>query len=143
MKDRLEHLQERMLSVLDSVGSLSDIREFEMRQLGRKSELNMLLKGLGALSAEDRKEVGQKANEVKQRIAEAIAEKKAELEAASADALAEEEWIDTTVPGVRPRKGIFISLRKRSMRLKGSSAVSVFRACGIRKWSGIDMRSDR
>lgn len=105
MKDKLEHLQERILSALDSVGSFSDIQEFEMRQLGRKSELNMLLKGLGALSPEKRKEAGQKANEVKRGISKAIAEKRVELEAASAGVLAEEEWIDTTVPGTRPPEG--------------------------------------
>lgn len=105
MKDKLEHLQKQILSALDSVGSLSDIQEFEIRQLGRKSELNMLLKGLGTLSPEERKEVGQKANEVKVDIAEAISERKAMLEFTTAGAIAEEEWIDTTVPGARPPEG--------------------------------------
>ena len=105
MKDKLEHVQKQILSALDSVESLSDIQEFEIRQLGRKSELNMLLKGLGALSPEDRKEAGQKANEVKADIAKAIAEKKAMLEFTTAGALAEVEWIDTTVPGTRPPEG--------------------------------------
>ncbi|MEY4744772.1 MAG: hypothetical protein RL272_717 [Candidatus Parcubacteria bacterium] len=105
MREKLEQLAKAMTDELASLKSLDELEIFEVERLGRKSEFNGLLKGLGGLSPEERKTVGARANELKRDIQAAFDKRKAELEASSAGALAEDEWIDVTVPGTRPPKG--------------------------------------
>ncbi|HTM68993.1 MAG TPA: phenylalanine--tRNA ligase subunit alpha [Candidatus Binatia bacterium] len=105
MREKLEQLAEEMTGELAGIKDLGSLESFEVEKLGRKSEFNALLKGLGALSPEERKTVGMRANELKGKIQAALEAKKAELSSAAAGALAETEWIDVTVPGIRPPRG--------------------------------------
>lgn len=105
MVEKLQELQQKILASLAEVKSAKDLEAFEIEHLGRKSEFNSLLKGLGELSPEERKTVGQKANELKSQIMAALAEKRTVLESSSASELADEEWIDVTEPGIRPPEG--------------------------------------
>jgi len=76
--------------------SLVDLR---VHYLGKKGVLTESLKNLGQLSAEERPLMGQKVNEAKEAISEAINQKMAALEAkALADKLASEA-VDVTLPG--------------------------------------------
>jgi len=75
-----------------------DIEAARVRFLGKKGELTAVLRGMGALTAEERPIVGQLANEVRAHIEAKIAEaQKASAEAAMAKKLKEEK-IDVTVP---------------------------------------------
>ncbi|MDA0352006.1 MAG: phenylalanine--tRNA ligase subunit alpha [Chloroflexi bacterium] len=68
--------------------------------LGRNGALTGILRGIGALDAEQRKAVGQAANTVKQQLEAALETRQLQLRAA---ALAGAEPIDVTLPG-RPRR---------------------------------------
>jgi phenylalanyl-tRNA synthetase alpha chain len=103
--DQLVSLQEKILADLRAVKTLKELEDFEVTHLGRKSEFSTLLKGLGELPAEERKNAGQRSNEIKRAIEAAVAARKTELSSAAAGALADSDWIDTTVPGVRPPEG--------------------------------------
>lgn len=73
---------------------ISDIESLRHRFLGRKSELNEILKSVGSLSIEEKKTVGRVANLARKSIEEAIAEKEKELSGKSSV-----EEIDITAPG--------------------------------------------
>lgn len=105
MKEKLEQLAKALEAELAGVTTLEALAAFEIEKLGRKSEFNTLLKGLGALTPEERKTVGSLANGLKQGIQAAFDAKKAALESSSAGALADAERIDVTVPGTRPPQG--------------------------------------
>lgn len=105
LAEQLTQLKSKILEDLAGVKTLGDLENFEMMHLGRKSEFSTLLKGLGSLPPEERKEAGQKANEVKREVEGAVANRKKELSSAAAGSLADDEWIDTTVPGTRPPEG--------------------------------------
>ncbi|MEY4723397.1 MAG: hypothetical protein RLZZ324_910 [Candidatus Parcubacteria bacterium] len=105
MRDQLEKLAKDMLSALGGVKTLAELEVFEVERLGRKGEFNSLLKGLGALAAEERAATGARANELKQEVLVALTARRAELENASAGALADTEWLDVTAPGVKPPEG--------------------------------------
>ena len=105
MKEQLEQLAKEILRALDEVHTLADIETFATERLGRKSEFNTVLKGLGALAADERAAVGAHANVLKQQIAAALATKRAALESVSLGALAESDRVDVTVPGTRPVEG--------------------------------------
>jgi phenylalanyl-tRNA synthetase alpha chain len=105
MRDKLDSIKKKILDALDAVSSLDALEAFENEHLSRKSELNVILKGLGALSAEERKDVGMHANTIKQELDAAVAQKRSALASAARGALGTTEWIDVTLPGVRPPEG--------------------------------------
>ncbi|MEE1357355.1 MAG: phenylalanine--tRNA ligase subunit alpha [Clostridia bacterium] len=96
MKETLEKIREEADRVLSAADC--DIEAARVRFLGKKGELTAVLRGMGALSPEERPIVGQLANEVRAYIEEKIGEaQKAHAEAALSKKLKEEK-IDVTVP---------------------------------------------
>ncbi|WP_290700720.1 phenylalanine--tRNA ligase subunit alpha [Amphritea sp.] len=79
--------------------SAQDLDQVRVQYLGKKGHLTQLLKGLGALSAEERPQAGAKINEAKQALQEVLNVLKANLESAALEAKLAEETIDVTLPG--------------------------------------------
>lgn len=78
----------------------------KVRFLGRKGgELTELLKSLKDLPLEDRKELGPKANALKERFDAGLAAAKARLEDAADAAALAKDAIDLTLPAIRPPRG--------------------------------------
>jgi phenylalanyl-tRNA synthetase alpha chain len=105
MKEQLEQLAASLKEGIAAAADLRALEAFEVEKMGRKSEFNVLMKGLGALPAEERAAAGGLANKLKQDVQAAFDAKKSELDAKSVGALADNEWIDVTVPGTRPPQG--------------------------------------
>lgn len=79
--------------------SAQDLDLVRVQYLGKKGHLTQLLKGLGALSPEERPQAGAKINEAKQALQEVLNVLKANLESAALEAKLAEETIDVTLPG--------------------------------------------
>ena len=79
--------------------STQDLDQVRVQYLGKKGHLTQLLKGLGALSAEERPQAGAKINEAKQALQEVLNSRKQNLESAALEAKLAEETIDITLPG--------------------------------------------
>ena len=95
MKEKLNGILNEALS---AIAAGEDLEQIRVRYLGKKGELTAVLRGMGALSPEERPIVGQMANEVRAKIEEAIADaskvaKQKELEKKLAA-----EKIDVTMP---------------------------------------------
>lgn len=99
MKQKLEEIRVSAKECIESCNALTEIEEIRIRFLGKKGELTAVLRGMGALSAEERPIVGALANEVRADITDAIDSKKAMLEAAESEKKLKEETIDVTMPG--------------------------------------------
>lgn len=94
--DKLSQEAEGAIAQAEDLRALDDIR---VKYLGKKGSITEQLKSLGKLPMEERREAGQKINEVKQRVAGLIDARKDVLaEAALAEKLASEK-IDVTLPG--------------------------------------------
>jgi len=102
MKGKLTELKGRILAEVAAAGNPEELDRVETELLGRKSEFSALMKGLGGLSDEERKEMGQLANEAKREIMDAVAKRREGLKDAAYGALAESDRIDVTVPGTEP-----------------------------------------
>jgi phenylalanyl-tRNA synthetase alpha chain len=76
--------------------ALDDVR---VRFLGKKGALTGLLKQLGQLPPEQRREAGQAVNRSKQSLESAIAERQAELEKSALASRLAAESVDVTLPG--------------------------------------------
>ncbi len=84
---------------------MSVLDDLRVDYLGKKGKLTGLLKGLGALSNEERPAAGAKINEVKQALQLQINDKKSALESAELDAKLAGETIDISLPGRREEVG--------------------------------------
>ena len=95
MKEKLNGI---LNEALTAIAAGEDLEQIRVRYLGKKGELTAVLRGMGALSPEERPIVGQMANEVRAKIEEALAAasglaKQRELEKKLAN-----EKIDVTMP---------------------------------------------
>ena len=79
MRTQLEQIKESALRELAQCGDLKALEALRVGYLGKKGQLTAILKQMGKLSAEERPVVGQIANEVRQALEAAIAEKQEAL----------------------------------------------------------------
>lgn len=86
----------KSISAVDNLEALDQIR---VQYLGKKGELTALLKQLGQLPPEQRREAGQSINTAKQVVSLALEDRKAILEAERLNKKLAAEQIDVTLPG--------------------------------------------
>ena len=98
-EQQLESLQSQALSAINVAADLGSLDQLRVQYLGKKGELTALLKGLGALPAEERSAAGAKINQAKQRVQQAIEAQKIALENAALAARLAEESIDVSLDG--------------------------------------------
>ena len=103
MKEKLQALRAKALDELSAITSSDDLskalEEFKVKYLGKKSELVAVMKGMGALSPEERPIMGQLANEVRGDIEAAFSEAREKAQKADLERKLIEETIDVTLPG--------------------------------------------
>ena len=105
MLNQLEALEREALAEIAGTDDLKSLDAARVKYLGRKGRVTDILRGLGQATPEERPALGQKANEVKQAIADAIDARHAQVESAETSARAERETADLSLPGRRPRQG--------------------------------------
>ncbi|MCI5676678.1 MAG: phenylalanine--tRNA ligase subunit alpha [Clostridia bacterium] len=103
MEELLEKI--KAAALLELARSDADLESLRVRFLGKKGELTAVLRGMGALSAEERPRMGQLANDVRAAIEAAIAVRGAELKERMLQKRLTEEKLDVTMPGEAPRMG--------------------------------------
>jgi len=101
MLDKLNELQEKIKSALETAKDTADIEDLRVKILGRKGEMTQILKNLGTLAQEERKEMGKRANEVRDWVTSKIEETRTKLETASQAQALINETMDITLPGKR------------------------------------------
>ena len=101
------------------------LEAIELDVLGKKGRLTAVLRGIGALPAEDRPRVGAVANVVRGAIEAALAERGARPpRRASSRRASRAEAVDVTTPGRPIRRGASTRSSRRSARSPRSSASS-------------------
>ena len=113
MQERLKVILEESKAQLEKATSLQEADETRVKVLGKKGALTEILKSMGKLSPEERKELGQAANQVRAEIEELLAEKIAELKEKEKQAKFAAEVIDVTEPGKVNKLGNKLRLVKR------------------------------
>lgn len=103
MKEQIEQIGSKGKETLAAIKTMAELEAWEVAYLGRKSELNNLLKGLKDLSPEEKKLVGPLANTTKQELTALFETTKRDLLEKSIDW--EAEAIDVTAPGIPVQAG--------------------------------------
>ncbi len=101
MKSQLQSILEDTKASLERVNTSSDIESVRVKYLGKKSPLTEILRTMGQLSADERKELGKYANSIRDEIENLILHKTTQIKQAEKEVKLREEVIDVTEPSVQ------------------------------------------
>lgn len=99
MKERLLALKEEALQELERVETAQQLNDLRVKYLGKKGPLTEILRGMGALSAEERPVIGQVANDVRAAIETIVEAQQNRFAQAETENRLSAETIDVTLPG--------------------------------------------
>jgi phenylalanyl-tRNA synthetase alpha chain len=95
----LRGLADKALADISAAADPAALDQMQIQYLGKKGELTAVLRGIGALPADDRPRVGAVANEVGERVKAALAERSSVLRVEVQTRRLASEKADVTLPG--------------------------------------------
>lgn len=101
MLDKLERLQSEVVISISQASTEKEISEIRLKYLGKKGSITQVLKSLGTLPESERREVGQRANQLKESTEAKIEETLLQIQERERREALEREKIDVTLPGRR------------------------------------------
>ena len=101
----LEDLRSEAMAQAAAAPDSAALEALEIELLGKRGRLTAVLRGIGALPAEDRPRVGAVANTVREGIEAAIRDRGKSLRGGELDARLARERVDVTTPGRPIRRG--------------------------------------
>ena len=101
----LEDLRSEALAQAAAAPDSAALEALEVELLGKKGRLTGVLRGIGALPADDRPRVGAVANAIREAIEAALRERGAALRGGELEARLARESLDVTTPGRPIRRG--------------------------------------
>lgn len=105
MQEQNAEIRKRALADIEEASTPQEIEEVRVKYLGKKGEVTTLLKDLGKLPKEMKKEMGKSINMLKQEVDGLIKEKKIEIAEAEKARKLETETIDVTEPAPEMKLG--------------------------------------
>jgi phenylalanyl-tRNA synthetase alpha chain len=103
--DEIAELERQAAEAFRAAGTTSELRELDIKFLGKSGLVTGLMRGIGKLSADERPAFGAAVNEAKGRLQSLLDERTAALRSAELAVQFENERIDPTLPGRTPRAG--------------------------------------
>ncbi len=137
MEKELEILKQDMLKALAEAHELTDVNNIRVFFLGKKGKLTGILRGMGALTPEERPRIGQIVNAVRQDIEAKLEEKIASIREADLAAKLASEQIDITLPGRKPAVG-----HKHPLTLTMTKIKNIFMNMGFDILEGPEIEQD-
>lgn len=102
---QLEEVVGQARAEIEGVSDIAALDEIRVKYLGKKGFFTEQMKGLGALSAEERPTAGAVINQAKQQVQDALNERREALEIAVLNQKLAAETIDVSLPGRRIENG--------------------------------------
>ena len=137
MKDKLNKIEEAALQSAAVAASEAELQQVRARYLGRKGEITAVMKGMGQLSPEERPLAGALANEVKDRLEAAFAERQEGLRLELMQQKLANERLDVTLPGRTRGRGY-----KHPITQVTEEIVTIFAALGFGVAEGPEIERD-
>lgn len=101
MKEELDRLQNEVVISLSQASTEKEISDIRIKYLGKKGSITQVLKSLGRLPESERRETGQRANQLKENTETRIEEALSQIRDKDRREALEREKIDVTLPGRR------------------------------------------
>jgi len=105
MEEELSRIREKAISAISASPLPEKLNEIRVDVLGKKGSLTSLLKSLKDLTPEERPKAGQKINDVRKEIEEALAAAQNKAQRAAMDSRLANETIDVTLPAKHQKRG--------------------------------------
>ena len=105
MKEQIENMKQKAMEQIAKSENAQALNDVRVQYLGKKGELTAVLRGMGALSAEERPIIGSLVNVVKEELETRIKEKEAQFAKEELERRLKEEKIDVTLPSSKIRRG--------------------------------------
>ena len=105
MKEQINQIKQNALEEISQTEELKTLNDVKVKYLGKKGELTSVLRGMGALTPEERPVIGSLVNEVREEIEKALNEKEEKFKEAELQEKLEKETIDITLPGTKIKRG--------------------------------------
>lgn len=135
--ENLSSITQEALQLIERASDLDTIEQVRVDFLGKKGHLTAQLKSLGQLSAEERPEAGAKINAAKEQVVQALAEKKAQLEASRIAEQLAAQSVDVTQPGRQADLGGLHPVSRTLDRI-----VAIFSGAGYSVEEGPEIEDD-
>ena len=133
----LSQLQADLTDQIAAAPDAAALEAIRVAALGKSGSVSALLKTLGSMSPDERKEKGPAINQLRDAVAAAIAGRKAALETAELDARLARESLDLTLPAPPRRKG---SVHPTMQTM--DEMVAIFAEMGFAVAEGPDIEDD-
>lgn len=135
MKEKLDSIREIGLKKLESAGSLRELEEVYKELTGKKSELTEILKNMGTLTVELKKEIGIKTTEIKNLFESKFREVETKI---IENQSVLDSPIDLSVPGVKVSDGVMHPITEMCNDLN-----EAFLSLGFEVFSENDISSEK
>ena len=132
-----DKLKNEVLIEIKEANSLDDLENLRVQVLGKKGSITSLMKQLGSLEPDKRREAGQILNSLQKNIIESIDNKKSSLEETYLNEKLKNEALDITLP-TRPENIGRIHPLSKTM----DEVISIFAQMGFTVAEGPDIESD-
>jgi phenylalanyl-tRNA synthetase alpha chain len=137
VKEELESLQKEICASLSQVSTEKELSEIRVRVLGRKGSLTQLLKRLGTLPEAERREIGKRANQIKEDLEKRVEETLLQIQELERREALEREKIDVTLPGRRIPVG-----KKHPLTQTLDEIIDIFSRLGFEVVEGPEVELD-
>jgi len=105
MKKQIEQIKQTSILEIENANDMQTLNEIRVKYLGKKGELTAVLRGMGALSAEERPVIGSLVNVVRDELETKIKEKEENFKNEALAKKLESEKIDITLPSTKIKRG--------------------------------------
>jgi phenylalanyl-tRNA synthetase alpha chain len=137
VKQQLDELEVQSDAELAAVTTASQLEEWRVRYLGKKSRLTEILRGLAALSIEARKEIGTVSNALKLKLEIVFKQKEESLRESALDSATSRDAIDISLPGRAFARG-----RLHPVAQAMNEIAAIFTAMGFQVMEGPEVEWD-
>ena len=137
MEQELMLLRQTAQKELSKASDTETLNNLRVKYLGKKGSLTSILRGMGALSKEERPLIGKLVNEVRSDLEELIKNRLEDLKEVELQAKLARERVDVTLPGRRVRIG-----HKHPLTLTLAKIKETFMRMGFRVEEGPEVEND-
>lgn len=137
MNEELEKLQNEVLTSLSQASTEREISEIRVKYLGKKGRITQVLKSLGRLPDSERREIGRRANQLKESTEMRVEQALLRIQEQERKEALEREKIDVTLPGRRIPVG-----KKHPLTQTLDAVIDIFSRLGFEVVEGPEIELD-
>ncbi len=137
LSEELDKIFEEASRLIGSSVDEADLDKNKNEYLGKKGKLTSVLKNLASLSIEEKKTVGQKANDLSRTLEEIVVSTRESLKVKSFREQSEKEWFDVLRPLGDAEPGTLHPITKIQYEIE-----DIFTSMGFEVWDGPEVETD-